>query len=134
MPKLSVKKPPRGLFDPIALAQWKHVVREMTAMGTAARVDNALLEKYCVTYSRWRHAEAEVAKQGAVVKSPNGYPIQNPYLAIANTASKQLDQMGDRLGLSPASRSRIQVEQPRTADAFDKFLAARDSKWTGLLA
>ena len=38
---------------------------------------------------------------GAVVRSPAGFPVPNPYVAIAAAASRQMRQWGDVLGLHP---------------------------------
>ena len=35
-------------------------------------------------------AEEHLARFGTVIKSPSGYPIQSPYLSIANRAIKQI--------------------------------------------
>ena len=64
---------------------------------------------YCTAAGRREMAEAELAKHGPVVKSPSGYPIQNPWLAIANKALEQMMKIGIELGLTPASRSRIKA-------------------------
>lgn len=42
-----------------------------------------LLTLYCTAWARWREADTEVTKLGVVIKSPSGYPVQNPYLAMA---------------------------------------------------
>ena len=52
---------------------------------------------------------------GDVVKSPNGYPIQNPWIGIANTAQKQMHAMIRRVRLSPASRKRKSAKAPIAA-------------------
>ena len=41
------------------------------------------------------------------VKSPTGFPIQSPYLAIANRQAEIMMRIASEFGFTPASRSRI---------------------------
>jgi phage terminase small subunit len=54
---------------------------------------------YCVAWSRWTVATAKVQAEGAVVLSPNGYGIPNPWLPIGNKAFDQLLRAARRLQL-----------------------------------
>jgi phage terminase small subunit len=42
------------------------------------------LASYCAAYSLWVEAIEVAQKYGAMVKSPCGYPVQSPYVSIAN--------------------------------------------------
>jgi P27 family predicted phage terminase small subunit len=58
-----------------------------------------------------------------MVKSPNGFPMQSPYLAVANKAMEQMRGLLTEFGMSPASRTRISVQEPPGADAeFEALL------------
>jgi hypothetical protein len=46
------------------------------------------------------------------VKSPNGFPVQNPYLSVANRAMKQVKEFASEFGLTPSSRTRIAISPP----------------------
>ena len=48
-----------------------------------------------------------VQKYGAMIKSPNGFPVQSPYLAIANRQADIMMRIASEFGFTPASRSRI---------------------------
>ncbi len=101
--------------------------RELLALGVLTTVDRAALAAYCVAYARWADAEAQVTKLGTVVKTANGNLIQNPYLAVANRAMDQMMKAAGEFGMTPSSRSRMQVEQadagPSLADvAFGDVL------------
>jgi hypothetical protein len=39
---------------------------------------------------------------GTMVKSPSGFPIQSPYLAIANRQSEIMMQIASEFGFTPA--------------------------------
>ena len=56
---------------------------------------------------------------GAMVKSPNGYPIQSPYVAIANSQAEIMMRIASEFGFTPASRSRIATPSPAERTLFD---------------
>lgn len=96
-------------LDPEASVEWTRLAAELHALGILTRIDRAVLAAYCQTWSRWCAAERKVTEQGTIVKSPNGYPIINPYLSVANEALRQLRAFATELGLSPSSRSRVNL-------------------------
>jgi P27 family predicted phage terminase small subunit len=75
----------------------------------AAPLDRAALAAYCQAYGRWVEAEEKVREFGAVIKAPSGFPIQSPYLGIANTAMRQMRDFLTEFGMTPASRTRIEI-------------------------
>jgi phage terminase small subunit len=42
-----------------------------------------------------------------MIKSPNGYPAQSPYLATVNRQAEIMMRIASEFGFTPASRSRI---------------------------
>jgi phage terminase small subunit len=42
-----------------------------------------------------------------MIKSPTGFPIQSPYLSIANRQAEIMMRIASEFGFTPASRSRI---------------------------
>ena len=48
-----------------------------------------------------------VQKHGAMIKSPNGYPVQSPYLSHLNKQTEIMMRIASEFGFTPASRSRI---------------------------
>ena len=91
--------------------EWKRVSRLLRDAGLLESLDKTLLTAYCITYSRWLKAENKIKRHGMLVKSPNGYPMQSPYLAIANKAMEQMLKILGELGMTPASRSRIPKQE-----------------------
>ena len=65
---------------------------------------------YCENWARWREAEVQLREQGVIVRGPNGSPIQNPFLSVANQCMANLRAYGAELGLSPVARTRIKTE------------------------
>jgi P27 family predicted phage terminase small subunit len=60
-----------------------------------------------------------IQKFGAMVKSPSGYPIQSPYIAIANRQFEIMMRIASEFGFTPASRSRIAVPATQERTLFD---------------
>lgn len=115
-------------LDADAKKEWKRISRELTTLGLLTSVDRAALAAYCAAYSRWVAAELNIQKFGTVIKSPkSGFPIQNPYVSVANTALDHLRKFAAEFGLTPASRTRLQVEprqNQKDSDPFAAFMAS----------
>jgi P27 family predicted phage terminase small subunit len=77
------------------------------------------LASYCFAYSLWVEATEAIQKYGAMVKSPSGYPIQSPYVSIANRQTEIMMRIASEFGFTPASRSRISTPPSQHPDLFD---------------
>lgn len=120
-PKLASTLPPcpRHLSAE-AKREWRRMGGELARMGVVTAVDRAALAAYCQAWARWVDAEGQVARLGTIVKTANGNLIQNPYLAVANRALEQMTRLAAEFGMTPSSRSRVQVaardDEPTLAD------------------
>jgi phage terminase small subunit len=56
-----------------------------------------------------------------MVKSPNGYPVQSPYIAIANRQAEIMLRIASEFGFTPASRSRIATPSESEPSLFDRL-------------
>ena len=72
-------------------------------------VDGTALALLAVPLARFWDAKKQVDKLGAVVKTANGNLIQNPYLPVMNKAWEQVVKLLTEFGMTPSSRSRVQV-------------------------
>jgi hypothetical protein len=54
-----------------------------------------------------------------MVKSPSGYPMQSPYVAIANKQAEIMIRIAAEFWFTPASRSRISLPKEREPTLFD---------------
>lgn len=110
-------------LDKVAKAEWRRVSSELEANGLLTAVDRAALAAYCSAYSRWTAAELKIQKHGLVIMTAKGYPVQNPYVGIANTALDHMRKFASEFGMTPASRTRLTVETPTTnEDPFTAFM------------
>ena len=90
-----------------AMACWNRLVPELLQAGLVTPIFEGLLAAYCTVFARWIEAERELRKTSKLVKSPTGYPLQNPWLAISNRAIEQMRQLSGELGLSAAALTRV---------------------------
>ena len=90
-----------------ARTEWKRIGRKLFDAGLVTEIDRAALAAYCQAWARWVEAEEQLRKYGVVVKSPNGFPMQSPFLAVANKAMDQMTRLLVEFGMSPSSRSRV---------------------------
>jgi len=66
-----------------------------------------------------RGAAQAIQKYGAIIKSPSGYPVQSPYVAIANRQAEIMMRIASEFGFTPASRSRIATPSQSDPTLFD---------------
>ena len=92
-------------------------------MGLISDLDRSAFAAYCTAYGRWIEAEEALKTYGLMLKSPNGFPVQSPYLAVANRALEQMRSLLSEFGMSPASRSRVSGVATHEDDEFEAFLA-----------
>lgn len=95
-----------------ARREWRRLGKKLAGCGLLTEIDGAALALYCQAWARWVDAERALEKFGVMVKSPNGFPMQSPYLAVANKAMEQMTRLLTEFGMSPSSRARVSVAAP----------------------
>ena len=105
-------------LGPVARAEWDRLVGELAALRLLTNLDRAALAAYCGAYALWAEATVQIEKYGAMIKSPTGFPIQSPYLAIANRQAEIMMRIASEFGFTPASRSRIATPPPPDRGLF----------------
>jgi P27 family predicted phage terminase small subunit len=106
-------------LSPLARKEWDRLVGELSALRMLTNLDRAALAAYCGAYALWAEATEAIQKYGAMIKSPQGFPIQSPYLAIANRQAEIMMRIASEFGFTPASRSRIAAPSERGRSLFD---------------
>lgn len=115
-PQPERKRPvcPRWLGQ-VAKACWKQIIPQLEHMGVLTRIDAQALVRYCVLWSRWVKAEQFIAEHGET------YPLRDnegrvkclqqfPQVAIAHRLSIALTKIESEFGMTPSSRTRIEVD------------------------
>jgi P27 family predicted phage terminase small subunit len=106
-------------LGPVARKEWDRLVGELAVLRLLTNLDRAALAAYCGAYALWAEAMEAIQKYGTMVKSPSGYPIQSPYVAIANRQAEIMMRIAAEFGFTPASRSRISTPSEQTPTLFD---------------
>jgi P27 family predicted phage terminase small subunit len=102
-----------------AQREWARLVGELSSLNMITKLDRAALATYCGAYALWAEATEAIQKFGAMVKSPTGYPMQSPYISIANRQAEIMMRIASEFGFTPASRSRISVPRQSDLPLFD---------------
>lgn len=115
--------PPAEVLDhPRAVAEWQRLAPMLRRARQVTEADRGALLALCLEWARYLDATAMVQRLGLVVKSPNGFPMTNPYLSIATRALVACNKLWPELGLTPSSRSRVKAAPaPASADPFAEF-------------
>src|ERR1700712_4379922 len=112
-------------LGPSAQREWTRLVGELSKLSLITNLDRAALASYCGAYALRAEATEAIHKFGTMVKSPSGYPMQSPYIAIANRQAEIMMRIASEFGFTPASRSRISV--PSKALTLFNFTEPEDS-------
>ena len=121
-------RPPIDL-DEDAKKEWGRVVRELEALGLLSKLDLPVLSAYCVAYSRFKSAndalnavaDKDKAFRGLLIKTKQGNWIQNPLVGVARRAADDMTRLAAEFGMTPSSRTRLQVNAPKEVDEWADF-------------
>ena len=97
----------------------------LSRMKVLTEADWMTLANLCQTWSTLIKAQQKLTEMGILYKSPSGYIMQSPLLAIVNQCVDTITKLSREFGLTPAARSRI-IAQPEP-EPFDEleFLLSR---------
>jgi P27 family predicted phage terminase small subunit len=118
MPEIAVPECPVEL-GPSAKREWDRLVGELAKLRILTQLDRAALAAYCGAYALRAEATEQIQKYGVMIKSPTGYPVQSPYVSIANRQAEIMMRIASECGFTPASRSRIAAPVPPERSLFD---------------
>ena len=95
-------------LDDLAKKEWKRILKVMENENIEFNAkDLKVLEGYCTNYANWLIFEEKAKEAGYLIFSSNGYPQQHPYCQLAKNAQTQYLSFMKELGLTPASRARM---------------------------
>lgn len=90
---------------------WRRTARQLKAMGLLYAADEDILTAYAgavVTYAR---ATALVDSDGLLVEGRRDGMVTNPAVRIQRDAATLIRMLASELGLTPASRSRLNAQE-----------------------
>jgi phage terminase small subunit len=101
---------------------WNHYGRILAGLGILRDTDAIAWEALWRTFAKYMKLTA-TAKAGRL--NPEGNPaglMLDPFLSIELQYLNTLLRLLDRFGMSPSSRGALNIEAPKEADDFTKFL------------
>ena len=119
--KASKLTPPRWLGDE-AKKEWKRVAPVLLKAKVATALDRAILTSYCEAWGAYIQACKDLAKYGGavLVSKKTGQAYLSPWLNAKSMAEKQMRVCAVEMGMSPSSRSRVQVSGDDEPDTTGK--------------
>ena len=121
-PMLGIGDPPEHLSE-AAKREWRETGEKLVRLGIATEIDAAAFALYCQAYGRWAEAEMKLQEGELVIDTPTGYPVQSPWLQIANKAHEQMLRALVEFGMTPSSRTRVKTAaKPNAADPLEEFV------------
>jgi P27 family predicted phage terminase small subunit len=124
-PEIEIPEMPEGISE-IAQNEWNRITPELERLGLLGRIDRLALAMYCEAYATSVYARQMVS----LPTSEGGGMVidgrSSPWLKIWERASAMVLRFAVEFGMTPASRSRINV---LTEDGSSgKKHGAKDSK------
>jgi len=109
-------------LDELGKKEWDRMAAELYPTGVMSVVDRTALEAYCSEYSKWVFASGQIQKHGMLIKAQSGFPMQSPYLQIANKSQAEMRKWLCELGCTPSSRTRVsRVQKDEKKDPLQEF-------------
>ena len=116
IPVGALKKPSH--VTAAAAEEWERVVAAMPP-GFYTSADTSTLTVYVSAWVVYRKAVLIIEREGMFSIGSTGQMVPHPALAIIATQANIILKAADRLGMSPAARTRLQM--PNAAPAKSKF-------------
>lgn len=124
MPEIAIPDCPPHL-EGEAKAEWNRITNELHIMGLLARADRAALVSYCVAWADFVKAMHHIEEDGEVIQSSKGGYYQNPWVSIKNSAMDRMLKISAEFGMTPSSRTRLQVDTPTEEDEMQAMLTRK---------
>ncbi len=116
-------------LPPVARDEWNRIVGELIALGVLSKFDRGPLAIYCGAFAMWIEAMDALQQFGTMIKSPSGYPVQSPYVAIANRQAEMMLRIAGEFGFTPAARSRSFSYSKGSSMLLDAKQTKNDDEW-----
>lgn len=132
-----IKAPAYVRKNKLAYAEWKAVAPHLIAERILKPTDVSLLSSYCVLYSRWREAAADVETNGQTIivtsttrTGATHKPVINPSVRSEILYQAAMMKTAVKFGINPLDRPRVEVPEADDdndgRDPFDRFLDGDD--------
>ena len=110
--------------------KWRRLAAVLHRLGLLSTLDRAALAAYCQAWGRWVEAETRLQETPVMLRTPSGYVQPSPWLAVANKNLELMQKYMAELGMTPASRSRVTVQDRLRPKPWEMFAEADDDDAT----
>ena len=122
MPTGDLVDPPEWMSES-QKAGWNYAIAN-APRGLLKKLDRSVLTVWVVAEDLHRRASEQVDKFGILTKAPHtGQPMQSPFLPVVNKQAQIMLKAAELLGFTPASRTRVQVDDTESSGKFNKWAA-----------
>lgn len=128
---ISLRPPAYLKKNKLALGEWKRVAPYLEAEGILKEPDISLLASYCILYSRFREAAADVEARGQIITvtsttrtGKTEKPIANPSCRTEILYQAAMLKAAVKYGLPPIDRQRLPAapDDEDDRDLLQRFL------------
>ena len=103
----------------VAKQEWERKSKELYDMQILTVIDDNLLALYCYMYSIIVECKEIIDEAGGIEKYCEGKNSQTqPVVTMMFKAIDNLKSLGSQFGMSPSSRTRIDVKMPEEEDSI----------------
>lgn len=113
-------------FDAEAKRFWEKYAPKLYNLGLLTEIDGPAFEAVCQRYSLWVRCEKRLKSKGLIMKTETGYEQQRPEVSIAKNALADVKAFLTEFGMTPASRSRIDLKlDEKEDDEMERLLSGK---------
>ena len=109
-----------------AQAEWFRIVADMKELGVMSKEYRPALIMYCDTWAEFIRCRDAVKGMGLTVRSANGSTAKNPLLSVLSQLKKEARAWLVEFGMTPTSKSRLNMEPTKVTDDLDEYLKIAD--------
>jgi P27 family predicted phage terminase small subunit len=110
-------------LTPGARAEWRRVMPDLIAMGTAKAVDASALAAYCESVALLAKLVGEVERDGVLATGREGNPVRNPAVGALRDASAAVRMWAREFGFTPSARQPLKVEHTVSGVSAERLLS-----------
>jgi len=105
-----------------ARAFWTYYAKKFHRIGILTDMDQAAFGSYCNVLARLEEANRILDRAGVVILNEMGRPMKNPAFVVAKDCWQIIKGFSVEFCLTPSSRVRVKVPEPKVNNKFQEFL------------
>lgn len=110
-PLANLPPAPRS-FDALTRYEWNRVGPILVEKGLLTEPDLAAFALYCMNVATSIRCARILKRKGFTMKSPNGFDLPRPEVAIRRQAGAEARKFMQEFGLTPSARTRLPASTP----------------------